>query len=75
MAVLLFMYYQMNKLKKCLKFSGQLLFACMFAACMVLGVVPIIPKRKEQFEIEIKMEQTDKEEKDTASFTGSENVG
>ena len=47
----------------------------MFAACMVLGVVPIIPKRKEQFEIEIKMEQTDKEEKDTASFTGSENVG
>lgn len=69
------MYYQMDKLKKCLKFSGQLLFACMFAACMVLGVVPIIPKRKEQFEIEIKMEQTDKEAKHTASFTGSENEG
>jgi hypothetical protein len=71
--VLLFMYYQMNKLKNCLKFLGQLLFACMFAACMVLGVVPIIPKRKEQFEIEIKTEQTEKEMKNTTSFTGSEN--
>ena len=75
MVVRLFMYYQMNKLKKCLKFSGQLLFACMFAACMVVGVVPIIPKRKEQFEIEIKVEQTEREMKNTASFTGSENDG
>jgi hypothetical protein len=35
--------------------------------------VPIIPKRKEQFEIEIKTEQTEKEMKNTTSFTGSEN--
>lgn len=44
-------------LKKLLKFSGRLLIACMFALCMVIGVVPVIPKKKEQFEIEIKMEQ------------------
>ncbi len=65
----------MNKLKKCLRFSGQLLFACMFAVCMVMGVVPIVPKRKEQFEIEIKAEQTEKDLKNTTSFAGSENDG
>jgi hypothetical protein len=65
----------MNKLKKCLKFSGQLLFACIFAACMVLGVVPVIPKRKEQFEIEIKMEQMETEKKNTVAFSKSENDG
>ena len=32
----------------------------MFSICMVLGVVPIIPKRKEQPEIEIKVEEADK---------------
>jgi hypothetical protein len=32
----------------------------MFSVCMVLGVIPAIPKRKEQFEIEIKMEETEK---------------
>ena len=31
----------------------------MFSVCMILGVVPIIPKRKEQAEIEIKMEEAD----------------
>ena len=31
----------------------------MFSVCIVLGVVPIIPKRKEQPEIEIKMEEAD----------------
>jgi hypothetical protein len=30
----------------------------MFSVCMVLGVVPIIPNRKEQPEIEIKVEET-----------------
>jgi hypothetical protein len=35
----------------------MLLFAFMFSVCMVLGVVPIIPKRKEQPEIEIKVEE------------------
>ena len=35
----------------------------MFSVCMILGIVPIIPKRKEQAEIEIKIEEAD--EKDT----------
>jgi hypothetical protein len=34
----------------------------MFSVCMVLGVVPVIPKRKEQPEIEITMEETDEKE-------------
>lgn len=31
----------------------------MFSVCMILGVVPIIPKRKEQPEIEIKIEEAE----------------
>jgi len=48
---------------KCIKITFQflriLLFAFIFSVCMVLGIVPIIPKRKEQPEIEIKMEESD----------------
>lgn len=33
----------------------------MFAVCMVMGIAPIIPKRKEQFEIEVKMDEAEKE--------------
>lgn len=42
----------------------------MFSVCMVLGVVPIIPKRKEQPEIEIKMEEV--EEKTTVNSKDGE---
>jgi len=45
-------------LKKLCLYAGRLLIACMFAICMVIGVVPIVPKRKEQFEIEVKLEET-----------------
>jgi len=45
-------------LKKLCLYAGRLLIACMFAICMVVGVVPIVPKRKEQFEIEVKLEET-----------------
>lgn len=41
----------------------------MFSVCMILGVVPIIPKKKEQPEIEIKMEETEELEN-----TNMENV-
>jgi hypothetical protein len=41
------------------RFLRILLFAFMFSACMILGVVPIIPKRKEQHEIEIRIEEAD----------------
>lgn len=34
----------------------------MFAVCMFFGVAPVIPKRKEQFSIEIEMEDAEKEE-------------
>jgi len=42
----------------------------MFSVCMILGVVPIIPKRKEQHEIEIKMEEA--EEKTTVNSKNEE---
>jgi hypothetical protein len=62
------MRYGMKLLKKILQFSGRLLIAFMFAVCMVIGVVPIIPKRKEQFVIEIKIENAEKEREDRVSF-------
>jgi len=37
------------------------LFAFMFAVCMVMGIAPVIPKRKESFQIEIKLEENEKE--------------
>ncbi len=36
------------------------LFAFIFAVCMVMGIAPNIPKRKEQLEIEVKMEENEK---------------
>ncbi len=36
-----------------------LLFACMFALCMVMGIAPVIPKRKEPFAMEAVMEETE----------------
>ena len=45
----------MKYIKRILRFFRILLFAFMFSVCMILGVVPIIPKRKEQAEIEIKI--------------------
>jgi len=49
----------MNYIKRILCFSRIFLFAFMFSVCMVLGVVPIIPKRKEQVAVEIKMEESE----------------
>jgi hypothetical protein len=51
----------MKALKKLGLYTGRLLIACVFAICMVIGVVPIVPKRKEQFEIEVKLEETSTE--------------
>ena len=34
----------------------------MFAVCMVMGIAPIIPKRKDGFEIEIKVTDTERKE-------------
>ena len=49
----------MKWIKNIFRFFRILLFAFMFSVCMILGVVPIIPKRKEQPEIEIKMEEAE----------------
>ena len=38
----------MKFIKRIFTFLRILLFACMFAVCMVLGIVPIIPKRREE---------------------------
>ena len=65
----------MNNLKQLMRLFRMALFGFMLAVCIVMGVAPIIPKRKEQFEIEIKTEQTEEEMKNTASFTGSESDG
>jgi hypothetical protein len=59
----------MKILKKLVRVSRLLCFAFLFAMCMVLGVVPIMPKRKEQFDIEVKIELTEKERENTASFS------
>ena len=49
-----------------------LFFAFMLAVCVIIGVAPVIPKRKEQFAIEVKMEQTQNEEEKTISLTQSQ---
>lgn len=43
-----------------MRFFRMLLLAFMFAVCMVMGIAPFIPKRKEPFEIEVKIEETEK---------------
>ena len=43
-----------------MRFFRMLLLAFMFAVCMVIGIAPVIPKRKESFEIEVKIEETEK---------------
>ena len=57
----------MKMLKKLCLYAGRLLMACMFAVCMITGVVPIIPKRKEQFEIEVKLEKAGIEAKSNSA--------
>jgi hypothetical protein len=71
-AIVIINWHSMKMLKKLMKFSGRLLIGCMFALCMVVGVVPIIPKRKEQFEIEIKMEYGENKFEGAASFMQTE---
>jgi preprotein translocase subunit SecG len=62
----------MNFLKKLTEFLGLLFFAFMLAVCMVMGVAPVIPKRKEQFSIEVKMEQIQNVDKKIISLEQSQ---
>jgi hypothetical protein len=50
----------MKILNKLFRFCRLFLFAFMFAVCMVMGIAPIIPKRKEEQEIDIKIEEQTK---------------
>jgi hypothetical protein len=43
-------------LKKLSRILWILFFAILLSVCIFLGVVPVLPKRKEQVAIEIKME-------------------
>ena len=54
--------YRVKKIKTIIRFFRILLFAFMFAVCMVMGIAPVIPKRKEEFEIEIKVIDTESKE-------------
>ncbi len=51
----------MKIIKKVLRLCRLFLFAFMFAVCIVLGIAPVVPKRKEQYEIEVKMHENDKQ--------------
>ena len=50
----------MKNIKKVMRFFRMLLLAFMFAVSMVIGIAPVIPKRKEPFEIEVKIEESEK---------------
>jgi hypothetical protein len=58
----------MRNTKKLMRLTRMLLFGFMLAVCIVMGVAPVIPKRKEQATIEIKMEETERKEDTTANF-------
>jgi hypothetical protein len=52
---------RMKIIKRAIRLLRIFLFVCMFAVCMVMGIVPVIPKRKERFEIEVKLEDAEEE--------------
>jgi type IV secretory pathway component VirB8 len=60
---------QMSNLKQLMRLFRMALFGFMLAVCIVMGVAPVIPKRKEEFTVEIKMEETEKKEAPTATIT------
>jgi type IV secretory pathway component VirB8 len=62
----------MKFIEKVMRFFRIFLFAFMLAVCMVIGVAPIIPKRKEQFEIAAKMEQEKIDVEGTISLNKAE---
>jgi hypothetical protein len=58
----------MKWFKKILKLLGFFLFAILLSACLVIGVAPVLPKRKEQFAVEIKIEVVEKKETNTVKM-------
>lgn len=58
----------MRNAKKLMRLIRILLFGFMLAACIVMGVAAVIPKRKEQAGIEIKIEETESKENTTVNI-------
>ena len=59
----------MRTLKTIAKLLRLLFFSFMFAICMVLGVVSVIPKRKEEYAVEIQIEAFEKKEDEATKTT------
>ena len=57
--------YRVKSIKKLMRLFRIFLFAFMFAVCTIMGISPVIPKRKEQFEIEVKMDEKEIDTKET----------
>lgn len=51
-------------MKKVTRFLHMVIIGFMLAVCIVMGVAPVIPKRKEQYNIEIKIEEDEKNNKE-----------
>ena len=64
----------MKSAKQLIRFLRTVLFGFMLAVCVVIGVAPIIPKRKKQFTIEIKMVEPGGIENTTAKINGVEKL-
>ena len=60
--------YRMKFFKELKRFLMLLFFAFMLAVCVIIGVAPVIPKRKEPFSIEVKIEQTQNDDEKTISL-------
>ena len=58
----------MKSLKKICKLTGRIIFALMLSVCLVMGVAPVLPKRKESFAIEVQAEETEEEEDYTVFY-------
>ncbi|MEO6356974.1 MAG: hypothetical protein ABIU77_22820 [Ferruginibacter sp.] len=52
----------MKSFKKIMRVFRLLLFALMLSVCMVLGIAPVLPKRKQEIAIEINKDEAEKKE-------------
>lgn len=51
-----------------MRFLHTIIIGFMLSVCIVLGVAPVIPKRKEEYTIEIKAEEREIKQTDTAGL-------
>jgi hypothetical protein len=58
----------MRNFKTLMRIFRMLLFGFMLAVCIIMGVAPVIPRRKDEVAIEIKAEETEKNEAFTAAI-------